>query len=137
MNNYQPPANRCVSQPFVIVGCLIEEQGNFLFVHEGGKYNLPQGWLELGEDLAQGAKREAQEETGQAVEIISFRGIYPVVKIKNDKILHQVKIIYNAKLKESKINNSENLPLHWLSREQIASGKFEFWDNNILEIIMS
>jgi 8-oxo-dGTP pyrophosphatase MutT (NUDIX family) len=83
-----------------------------------------------------GAKREAEEETGLEIKIINFRGNYPIVKKKKNKILHQIKIIYNAKLTGKKVSKSENLPYIWLSQKQITSQKFEFWDNNILDIIM-
>lgn len=62
--------SRCFTQPFVVVGAIIEKNGKFLLVREGltdrpdyGKWNQPAGWLDLGEDPIAGAKREVEEET--------------------------------------------------------------------------
>lgn len=32
---------RHVTQPFIVVGCLIEKEGKFLFVYQDGKWNQP------------------------------------------------------------------------------------------------
>jgi len=78
---------RCVTQPFVLVGVVLEEDGEFLLVQEENKWNLPMGWVELGEDLVSAAEREAQEETGWKVKVKDFLGVYTVVKRK-PKVLH-------------------------------------------------
>ena len=58
----------------VIVGAVIEKEGKYLLVQEAkescrGKWNLPAGHLDPGETMADGAKREAKEETGCEVEL--------------------------------------------------------------------
>lgn len=67
---------------FIIhVSCLIESDGRLLLVREGkpecrGKWNLPGGHLEPGEELAAGAAREVREETGLDVAIEALAGVY-------------------------------------------------------------
>jgi len=59
--------------PLVGVGAVVVHAGRVLLVRRGreplkGRWSLPGGMLELGEDLAAGVVREVQEETGLLVE---------------------------------------------------------------------
>ena len=40
------------------------QTGKILFIHRGGLWDLPKGWLEKGESIQEGALREVMEETG-------------------------------------------------------------------------
>ena len=59
-------------------GCVVEKDGRILFQRrsDNGEWSLVGGLLELGETYAQAAKREVREETGLAVELDAFLGIY-------------------------------------------------------------
>jgi len=60
--------------PKVGVGCLVlDEQGKVLLVRRAyppgaGKWSIPGGHVELGEDLVEAATRELKEETGVEAE---------------------------------------------------------------------
>lgn len=125
---------RSVTQPFIIVGCLIEQDGKFLLIEQNGKWNQPAGWLELEESIINGAKREAEEETGIEVNIEKCIGIYTLIKHKNDKILHAVKHIFLAHPTGKKIEKSEELHSDWFTVEQIKSMEGKFWDPDIIQI---
>jgi 8-oxo-dGTP diphosphatase len=55
---------------FDIVGCFIEHDGKFLLLHRhahkanGGKWGLPAGKVDAGEERKQAVIREIEEETG-------------------------------------------------------------------------
>jgi len=134
-NNYQPPKNRCINQPFIVVGCLIEQDEKFLLVEENGKYNLPQGWLELGEELATGAKREAEEETGLEVKIFGLNGIYTLIKQQPEKTLHKIKFIFQARLTGKNKTGGSPLPYTWFSLKDIKSDQVPLWDIDTIDII--
>lgn len=134
-NNYKPNIKRCVSQPFIVAGCLIKEKNKFLFVEENGKYNIPQGWVEIGESLEKAAKREAEEETGLEIKISSIHGIYTLVKQKNNVVLHKVKVIYDAKLTGRKKTTKEKLPIRWMSINDMKNNINRMWDKDVLNII--
>jgi phosphatase NudJ len=67
-------------KPNATVAAVIERAGRLLMVEEqtadGLRLNQPAGHLEPGETLAQGAVREALEETGHRVEPVAFLGVY-------------------------------------------------------------
>jgi len=126
---------RCVTQPFVIVGSVIVKDGKYLFIHQNGKWNLPSGWLEMEENIVSGAKRETEEETGLEVTIKKLAGIFPLIKYKNDLVLHAVKIIFTSELTGKSMEGSEDLQCDWFTLEKIQSMEGLFWDPDVPKII--
>lgn len=49
-------------------GVVLDEHGRLLMIHRYGKWDLPKGKLESGEDLLEGARREVIEECGIRIE---------------------------------------------------------------------
>ncbi len=127
--------NRHVTQPFIVVGCVIEKDGAYLLVNENEKWNIPAGWLELGETPEIGAKREAEEETGREVKIESFLGIYTLIKHRPEKVLHAVKILFIAHLTGETISSKENLKMQWFTLEALQSIHGKFWDPDLPNVI--
>lgn len=66
---------------YVAADALIERNGKYLMVEEGkdhvhGKWNIPGGGVEHGEDPVEAAKREVKEETGLEVEIEELINVF-------------------------------------------------------------
>ena len=120
---------RRITQPFVIVGCLVEKDGRFLLIHQNGKWNHPCGWLEMEENLVDGAKREAEEEIGLEVEIKGLIGVYTLIKHKGEKILHAVKFIFKAQLTGKEAKHQDNLRYGWFTVTQMKT--MDFWDPDV------
>ncbi|WP_371380979.1 NUDIX domain-containing protein [Sporomusa aerivorans] len=108
---------------FVVhVSTLIERNGKYLFVREKktnayGKYNLPGGHLELGEPIADGARREVREEVGFDVELEGFLGVYEGASDN-----HYINFVFTARAGENSTavaKADEILDCHWLSSEEI------------------
>ncbi|MCA8953477.1 MAG: NUDIX hydrolase, partial [Planctomycetes bacterium] len=60
--------------PLVVVGCLVEVDRELLLCRRAiepahGRWTMPAGFLELGESVTAGARRETLEEAGAEVEI--------------------------------------------------------------------
>lgn len=67
-------------KPSVTVAAVIEQDGRYLLVEEhtasGLRLNTPAGHLEPGESPAEGAAREALEETGRSFVPTALLGVY-------------------------------------------------------------
>lgn len=83
-----------------------------------GKWNVPGGFLDLGEDPKVGAKREALEETGLVVEIREFVGIY--MDVYGPTKESTLNIAYLAKVVggEEKMND-DLTELKWFAPEEL------------------
>ena len=90
-------------------------------LHNGGKYAIPGGFLDRGEDTKQAVLRELKEETGLDGEIISLFKINdnpnrPKEDRQNVDFLYAVKII-GGKEKTS----TETSTVQWFSKENLPS----------------
>jgi 8-oxo-dGTP pyrophosphatase MutT (NUDIX family) len=141
MSGVIPVKNKIFTQPFVVVGCLIEKDGKFLLVQEGkvekGKWNQPAGWLDLNEDIISGAKREAWEETGLDLEITGFLGIYSSFKILDGQTINSVKLVFAAKPLSDKLNypQDEILDARWFTFEEIKQMRDKLRSQQIILVI--
>ncbi|HFB2047725.1 MAG: NUDIX hydrolase [Hyphomicrobiaceae bacterium] len=85
--------------PKIIVGSVVFYADHIMMCRRSiepsrGLWTLPAGYLELGETLAEGAQREAQEEACATITINSLLALYSLAH------LSQVQIIYLATLLE-------------------------------------
>lgn len=109
-------AKRVFTQTFGVVAGILEKDGKILLVKEStwldkGKWSHPAGWIDVGEDPLESAKREVFEETGYEWEPTSLLGIYSLVRKDIEKQLeglpHAIKLVFIGK-----ILNDEPKPLH-------------------------
>lgn len=125
---------RNISQPFVVLGAILEKNGKFLLVkeagkkrHDAGKWNQPAGWLEHGEEPLEAVKREVKEETGFDFQPKAVLGLYSLLRNDLRGILnpvpHPVKIIFTGEIND---NNQTDLAddiseIKWFSPEEIQT----------------
>ena len=69
------------ADPKVAVGVLIQDAGRLMLIKRGndperGKWSVPAGFVDAGEDPARAAEREAREETGLQVRVIGLLDVY-------------------------------------------------------------
>jgi 8-oxo-dGTP diphosphatase len=67
--------------PKVAVGLVVSENGRLLLIQrsndpERGRWSVPAGFVDAGEDPARAAEREALEETGLVVEVTGLLDVY-------------------------------------------------------------
>ncbi len=109
----------------IVVGGLVEKDGKFLLMQEAkpscyGKWNLPAGHLDAGEDVFTGAKREIKEETGCDVELT---GVCQIGNRKR-KDFAFVSVIFTAKVTNENIkidNPQEVLDVRWFDYSEIIA----------------
>ncbi len=120
-----PVQQRIKTQPYIVGGCLIVKDEKFLLVQEAvaqaGTWNHPAGWLDLGEDIMTGAKREAEEETGLKIEITGLLGVYPILKKKEGIPNHAIKFIFIAKSLNNNVvlDKNEIADARWFNLSEV------------------
>ena len=83
--------------PRIVAGVVAHADGKILLCRRAieprrGLWTLPAGFLELGESVEEGARREAQEEARAELELEAMLGVYSIPRIG------QVQIFYRARL---------------------------------------
>lgn len=112
--------------PKMVVGCIPEWNGEILLCRRAiqpgyGKWTLPAGYLENGETVYEGAKREAWEEAG-----IKLRDLQPFV-ILNLSFISQVYLMFRAKLLTTEYSaGSESLEIRLFGEEEIPWEQMAF-----------
>ncbi len=115
--------------PNIIVGCIVEYDGKILLAKRGieprmNYWNLPCGFLEMSENVEDGAIREVYEETGLQVEIIKLQTVYNVVHSG------QVYLIFSATADNSNFKETfETLESKFFSPDEIPWDEIAFSAN--------
>ncbi|WP_376091537.1 NUDIX domain-containing protein [Roseomonas sp. CCTCC AB2023176] len=83
--------------PKVVVGSVVEVEGGVLLCRRAiepraGYWTLPAGYLEMGETVEEGARREAREEAQAEIALRGILGVYSIAR------LGQVQVIFRANL---------------------------------------
>ena len=109
--------------PKIVVGSVATWEGRILLCRrsiepQAGFWTLPAGFLELHEDPAQGACREAEEEAGADIVIDALLAVYTIPRIS------LVQLFYRAHLARPEIApGTESLEVGLFEPESIP------WDN--------
>ena len=120
----------------IVVGGVVERGGKYLLVQEArascrGKWNLPAGHLDVGEDILAGAQREIKEETGCTVELT---GVCQIGNRKR-KDLAFVAVIFTAKVTDDQIRINfpeEILDVKWFSYDEILAMREQIRNPDLL-----
>jgi ADP-ribose pyrophosphatase YjhB (NUDIX family) len=64
----------------------------------GGRWTLPGGGVEFGEDPALAVTREVYEETGMKVRTVSLAGVNSYASENQSRKFHSIRIIYHTEL---------------------------------------
>jgi len=134
-------------QPVVGVGGVVIHRGRVLLVLRGaeplkGRWSLPGGMLELGEELADGVRRELKEETGLDVEPVEVIEVFDRIMLDGQQgpasratlrkrlrapekgpliRFHYVIIDYACRLKGGRLKPaSDVVDAHWVLPKDLA-----------------
>lgn len=88
--------------PRIVAGALAVQDGKILLCRRAieprkGFWTLPAGYMEQGEDVEGGARREAREEAHAEIEIDGVLGIYSVPRISQVQILFRARLMNTPK----------------------------------------
>lgn len=106
------------------VDAIIVQEKNILLTQRGiephkGKWDLPGGFLELGEHPVEGLHREIAEELGAKVEIVKFIGHYIDI-YGDDPFIQTLNCSYLCRLKTTiKFTNDDVVAYQWFPLENL------------------
>jgi 8-oxo-dGTP diphosphatase len=114
-------------RPIVGVGGIVVHKNRVLLVRRGtaplkGKWSIPGGMLELGEDLVAAVRRELREETGLDVQPLAMVAAVDRIERQGRRVkYHYVIIDYVCRLKKGRLRPaSDVLDACWVRREDLS-----------------
>jgi 8-oxo-dGTP diphosphatase len=112
--------------PLVGVGGVVVRRGRVLLIRRGneplkGAWSIPGGLLELGEELAEGVRRELKEETGLDVEPLEILAVFDRIFRDGPRVrYHYVIVDYACRWKRGRLRPaSDVLDARWVRREDL------------------
>jgi ADP-ribose pyrophosphatase YjhB (NUDIX family) len=112
--------------PKLVVGCIPETEDKILLCRRAiepcyGKWTLPAGFLENGETVAEGAKRETFEEARARVEILGPYALYNICHV------NQIYLMFRAQLSDNHFHpGKESLEVKLFSEKDIPWEEIAF-----------
>lgn len=132
------------AQPYIVVGAFVVRDGKILLVQENhppdkGKWNIPAGKLDFGEDPFEAAKREAFEEAGINFTPTALLGIHSIYRRDVPGEVHALRIIFAGEATndvslehgEAVDGMAEIADYNWLAPEEVLAmddGLFRYHD---------
>lgn len=115
--------------PIVGVGGVVIHRGRALLIRRGqeplkGEWSIPGGVVELGEELAEGVRRELKEETGLEVEPVEIIGVFDrIMRGGTDGArvrYHFVIVDYACRLKRGRLAPSSDVSdARWVLEKEL------------------
>jgi ADP-ribose pyrophosphatase YjhB (NUDIX family) len=112
--------------PIVGVGGVVIHRNRALLIRRGceplkGEWSIPGGMLELGETLAEGVRRELQEETGLEVEPLEIVAAFDRLTWEGNRVrYHYVIVDYVCRMKRGRLRPaSDVVDARWVRREDM------------------
>jgi 8-oxo-dGTP diphosphatase len=113
--------------PIVGVGGVVVERGRVLLVRRGreplkGKWSIPGGMVELGEDLRRGVRREIREETGIHVKPLAVLSVLDrIVRQRGRVRYHYVIVDYACRRSSGRLRpSSDVLDARWVAPDELG-----------------
>jgi 8-oxo-dGTP diphosphatase len=112
--------------PLVGVGGVVIDRHRVLLIRRGseplkGEWSIPGGLLELGEELAEGVRRELKEETGLEVEPVETILAFDRIMREGSRVkYHYVIVDYLCRRKRGRLRPaSDVVDARWVRRQDL------------------
>ena len=113
-------------RPIVGVGGVVVHRKRVLLIRRGseplkGEWSIPGGLVELGEELADGVRRELKEETGLDVEPLQVLTVFDRITRDGDRVrYHYVIVDYVCRRRGGRLQpDSDVVDARWVRREDL------------------
>jgi 8-oxo-dGTP diphosphatase len=113
-------------RPIVGVGGVVIHRQRALLIRRGceplkGQWSIPGGMLELGEELAEGVRRELKEETGLDIEPLEMIAVFDRITHEGKRVkYHYVIVDYVCRLKGGELKSASDVTdARWVRREEM------------------
>ncbi len=112
--------------PKVVVGCIPEMDGKILLCRRSiepclGKWTLPAGYLENGETVSQGARRETLEEAGARIEILAPYALFNICYV------NQIYVMFRARMLDANVEaGRESSEVRFFSEKETPWDRIAF-----------
>ncbi|WP_405543777.1 NUDIX domain-containing protein [Streptomyces goshikiensis] len=120
-----PKANSIVP---AVTAFVVNDAGDVLMERrsDNGRWGMPGGVQEIGENIAGTVVREVREETGITVEVIGLVGIFTdpghVIAFADGEVRQEFSLCFRARPVRGEIKvSSESFEVRWVPRSEIAS----------------
>ncbi len=117
-------------------GRVTDKQGRMLFIFRSGRWDLPKGWLEKGETLAQCAVREVSEECGLDIadlqnggELTTTYHIYPFKEGYALKVTHWFRMRYAGNGAVKPQTEEDITDVRWIAQSEMEELKKNTYGN--------
>lgn len=118
-----PKANSIVP---AVTAFVVNDRGELLLERrsDNGRWGMPGGVQEIGENLAGTVTREVLEETGISVEVVGLVGIYSdpghVIAFADGEVRQEFSICFRARPVGGQISvSAESFEVRWVPREEL------------------
>ncbi len=127
----------------VVGKALCVRDGKILLIHEpearSGKWEMPGGGLDFGEDIKIGLKRELEEEMGLKVTKISEHPVYvwthKYTKLRNLDWYYSLVLAYRVELEDLKFKSTKECDaLEFFTKEQLQTLELSGQANELVDI---
>ncbi|MFB6624253.1 NUDIX domain-containing protein [Streptomyces sp. NPDC056374] len=120
-----PKANSIVP---AVTAFVVNEAGEVLLERrsDNGRWGMPGGVQEIGENIAGTVRREVLEETGISVEVIGLVGVFTdpghVIEFSDGEVRQEFSLCFRARPIGGEITVSrESFEVRWVPRSEVAS----------------
>ncbi|MYV40942.1 NUDIX domain-containing protein [Streptomyces sp. SID1328] len=120
-----PTANRIVP---AVTGFIQDERGFLLLERrsDNGRWGMPGGVQEIGEDIRQTVVREVAEETGLTVEVTGLVGVFTdpghVIEFSDGEVRQEFSLCFRARPVAGQIQvSSESFEVRWFNPDELET----------------
>lgn len=125
----------------IIVSVVIQRNNQLLLVQEGdeykrGKWSIPTGHVEIGENLIVAAEREVKEEAGVTVAITGLLGIENYTTRDGT---HKLKLVFTGSTEDNTlvVDGKEILAAHWFTIDELRDMRDQLNKPQSIEAMLS